>query len=90
MLLIRFRSCSTAIENTVHHFLHCPNFSTVRNTYLNEITIVNRSIIDQDEVKIIQTFLYGNPTCFVNDNKLILDASIKHILETKISDGPIF
>ena len=46
-------SCSTAIENTVHYFLHCPNFSTARNTVLNEIAIVDRSIIDQDEMKII-------------------------------------
>ena len=83
-------SCSTGIENTVHYFLHCPNFSTARNTFLNEIAIVDRSIIDQDEIKIIQTFIYGNPTSSVNDNKLILDASIKYILETKKFDGPIF
>ena len=83
-------SCSTAIENTVHDFLHCPNFSTARNTFLNEIAIVDRSIIDQDETKIIQTFLYGNATFSVNDNKLILDASIKYILETKRFGGPIF
>ena len=83
-------SCSTAFENTVHYFLHCPNFSTAQNTFLNEIAIVDRSIIDQDEIKIIQTFLYGNPTYSVNDNKLILDASIKYILETKRFDGPIF
>ena len=83
-------SCSKAIENTVHYFLPCPNFSTARNTFLNEIAIVDRSIIDQDEIKIIQTFLYGKPTYSVNDNKLILDASIKYILETKRSDGPIF
>ena len=78
------------LENTVHYFLHCPNFSTARNTFLNEIAIIDRSVIDQDEIKIIQTFLYGNPTYSVNDNKLILDASIKYILETKRFDGPIF
>ena len=83
-------SCSTGVENTVHYLLHCPNFSTARNTFLNEIAIVDRSIIDQDEIKIIQTFLYGNSTYSVNDNKLILDASIKYILETKRFDGPIF
>ena len=53
-------SCSIAIENTVHYFLHRPNFSTARNTFPNEIAIVDISIIDQDESKIIQTFLYGN------------------------------
>ena len=37
-------SCSTAIESIVHYFLHCLNFSTVQNTFLNEIAIVDRSI----------------------------------------------
>ena len=83
-------SCSTAIENTVHYFLHCPNFSTARNTFLNEIAILVRSINDQNKIRIIQTFLYGNPTYSVHDNKLILDGSIKYNLETKIFDGPIF
>ena len=83
-------SCSTGIENTVHYFLHCPNFSTARNTFLNEIAIVDRPIINQDEIKSIQTFLYGKPNYSVNDNKLILDASIKYILEIKRLEGPIF
>ena len=83
-------SCSTATEYTVHYFLHCPNFSTARNTFLNEIAIVDRSIIDQDEIKIFQAFLHGNQTYSVNDTKLILDATIKYNLETKRFDGPIF
>ena len=83
-------SCSTGIENTVHYFLYCPHFSFARNAFLNEIAIVDRSIIDQDDIKIIQTFLYGNRNFSLNDNKLILDASIKYILETKRFEGPIF
>ena len=83
-------SCSTGIENTVHYFLHCPNFSLARNTFLIEIAIVDRSIIDQDDIIIIQTFLYGNPIYSANDNKLIPDASIKYILKTKRFEGPIF
>ena len=76
-------SCSTCIQNTVHYFLYCPNFSAARNIFLNEIAIADRSIIDQDEIKIIQTLLYGNPTYSVNGNKLILDASTKYILREK-------
>ena len=52
--------------------------------------IADRSIIDQDEIEIIQVFLYANSTYSVNDNKLILDANIKYILETKRFDRPIF
>ena len=84
-----FRSCSIAIS-TVHYFLFCPNFSSARNIFPNEIRIVDRSIIDQDEIKIIQTFLYGNPIHSVNDSKLISDTSVKYIMETKRYDGSIF
>ena len=41
--------CSTANENTVHYFLHCPNFSIASNTFLNEIAGTDKSIIDQDK-----------------------------------------
>ena len=70
-------SCSTGTENNVYYFLNCPNISLAQNTFFNEITIVDRSIIDQDDITIIQTFLYGNSSYSVNDNKLILDAIIK-------------
>ena len=63
--------CSSAIENTVHYFLHFPNFSTVRNTFLNEIAIADGSIIGQDKIKILNNFLCGNPTYSVNDSRLI-------------------
>ena len=69
-------SCSTAIENTAHYLLHCPNFSSARNTFLNEIASIDRSVIDQEENKVIQTFLYDNRTYSFNKNKLILDTSI--------------
>ena len=40
--------------------------------------------------KLLKLFLYGNPTYSVNDNKLILDATLKYNLETSRFDGPIF
>ena len=83
-------SCTTAIENTDHYFLDCSNFSTARNTFLSKMKTVGRSIIDLDEIKIIQTFFYGNTVYSVNDNKFILDASIKYIMKTKRYDGFIF
>ena len=46
------------IENTAHYFLQWPNFSIARNTFLNEVTIIERSIVFENEIKIIQTFLY--------------------------------
>ena len=88
-------SCSTAIlnsntANTVHYFLQCPNFLNTRNTVLNKIARIERSITDRDKMKIIQTFLYGNSTYSSNNITLILDVSRKNILETKRFDGVMF
>ena len=40
--------------------------------------LVDRSIIDQEEMKIIQIFLHSNATNSINNNKLILNASITY------------
>ena len=81
-------SFSTTIRNTVNYFLHCPNFSTLQNTFLSEITIAARSIIDENKIKVIQNFLYGNPTYSVNDNK-IFNANVKCILQIKTLERPV-
>ena len=83
-------SCSISTENTVYYFLHQPNFSTPQNAFLNEIATVKRSIIFQNEIKIIQFFLYGNPIYSVIVNNLIADAGMKYILESKRFEGPVF
>ena len=62
MLLIHFFIAVQHFKNTVRYFLHWLKFLAARKTFLNEITIVDISIIDQDDIKIIQIFLYGNPT----------------------------
>ena len=53
----------------------------MRNTILNKIVSIGKSIIDQTKIKIIQTFFYGNPTYSSVNNELILDVRIKYILE---------
>ena len=40
--------------------VHCPNFSTAWNTFLNEIVIVDRTIIGQDEIFILKARLFFN------------------------------
>lgn len=57
---------------------------------VHKIKGIGKSIIEQDEIKIIKTFLYGYPTYSFNNNKLVRDATAKYILETKNIDGPIF
>ena len=44
----------------------------------------------KNKIKIIQTFLYVHLTYSFNNNKLILDAGMKYILEAKRLERPIF
>ena len=60
-----------------------PNFSRAQNAFFNKIASIHRSVIEKDEIKIIQTFLFCNS---VNNNKFILE----YILEAKRFDGTIF
>ena len=78
MMLIRFVATAQQLK-----ILIITSF-TVPTLQLQEIPL-----IDQDEIKIIQTFFSGNPTYFVNDNKLIFDSSEQYILETEKFNGPI-
>ena len=89
MLLIHFVAAAQELKILFITSFTVPTFHLDEIPF-NEIAIVDRSIIDQDDIKIIQTFLYGNPSYSVNDNRLILDASIKYILETKRFEAPIF
>ena len=55
-------SCNTGIENTVHFFLHCPNFSTARNTLLNEIAIVDSLLMMKMKSKLFKlSFMETQP-----------------------------
>ena len=38
-------SCGNDIESTVHFFLHCPNFTTQRQTLLDKLKSFNASIM---------------------------------------------
>ena len=38
-------SCGNDIESTVHFFLHCPNFTTQRQTLLDKLKSINANIM---------------------------------------------
>ena len=72
-------SCNTGIENTVHYFLHCSNFSTAQNTLLNEIAIFDSPLLIKMKSKLFKlSFMETQPIL------------IKYILEAKRFEGPIF
>lgn len=68
-----------AIKKAAHYFLRCPNFSNAHNNFLNDIAIIGRLVIDQDEIKIIETFF--------TEIHIFSSLNVKYILETKRFDG---
>ena len=78
-----FCSCGNNIESTVNFFLHCPNFTTQRQTPLNKLKRINASIMAENENSVVRTFLFGKPEFNYSTNKEIINANISFILTTE-------
>ena len=83
-------SCGNDIESTVHFFLHCPNFTTQRQTLLNKLKSINASIIAENENSVDRTLLFGRPDFSHSTNKEIIIATISFILITERFNCPLF
>ena len=90
MLLIRFVTAAQQLKILFITSFTAPTFLMHEIPFSMKSQLLTDPLLIEMIIKIIQTFLYGNPSYSVNDNKLILDASIKYILETKRFEGPIF
>ena len=76
-------SCGNDTESTVHFFLHCPNFTTERQTLLNKLKSINASIMAENENSVVRTLLFGRPDFSYSTNKEIINATISFILTTE-------
>ena len=52
-------SCGNHIESTAHFFAHCANFTTQTQTYLNQIIVINVSILAKNENLVVKTLLFA-------------------------------
>ena len=84
------RSRGNGIESTVHFFLHCPNFTTQRQTLLNKLKSINASIMAESENSVLRTLLFGRPDFNYSTNKEIIYATISFILTTEQLNCPLF
>ena len=90
MLLIRFVAAAQQLKILFITYFTVPTFQLHEIPFSMKSQLLTDLLVIKMKLKLFKTFLYGNPAYFVNDNKLILDASIKYILKTKRFDGPIF
>lgn len=77
-------NCDTGEESTEHYLILCPLFSVQRRNLLNDLTAI---LIEGDGIpqgtRLVSLILYGDHKFNDAKNKLILDLTIKYILETK-------
>lgn len=67
--------CGFHIENPVHYFLHCPNYTALRNEMIHMIAPLSPISI--------RTLLFGNAELNLNTNKVIIGAVHKFITDSR-------
>ena len=82
--------CSIEIESTKHFFLHCHNYDNLRVTLLNDIKAIDESIFSTSDDDIVHILLYGHQRFTLQENQLIIKASLTFIIESERFKGPLF
>ena len=81
--------CSIEIESTKHFFLHCHNYDNLRVTLLNDIKAIDESIFSTSDDDIVHVLLYGHQRFTLQENQLIIKASLTFIIESERFKGQI-
>ena len=76
-------SCSLAIESNIHFFLHCQHYSVISVSLLNDIKSIKGSIVNYSDDSFISLLLYGDPSLNDYENSIILNTTIKFILDSE-------
>ena len=84
------RSCSLSVENNVHFFLHCHHFSLQRQTLMNNIKSIDKTIINAPDSALVNILLFGSSKYQYHINSKILNFSIDFILKTERFSGQLF
>ena len=84
-------SCSLEVESSTHFFLHCKCYNDIRKTLLDTVKeIANKDLTNYSDEYLVNLFLFGSQSYSFNENKEIIEASIKFILTSERFIGPLF
>ena len=83
-------ACGLEPETTLHYLLRCNLYSTQRLELLNNVYILNPSLKNYCNEKLLNIFLYGSEDFNCNMNKKILKAAIKFLERSQRFNGPLF
>ena len=82
-------SCCQDIEVSTHFLLHCSNYSNERLTFVNTIRIIDKNILDKNDLKVTQTLLYGDSSSDDTNNTLTMNATMEFLIASKRFDMPL-
>ena len=83
-------TCGLEQETTLHYLLRCSIYSTQRQELLNIVCVLNPSLKNYSNEKLLNILLYGSENFNCNMNKDILKATIKFLKISKRFNGPLF
>ena len=73
-------SCNLKVENTLHFFLHCLQYSTFCMGIMNKVNQIDENFSSLSDDNKVSLFLYGDSRFDDNKNNFILSVSITYIL----------
>ena len=77
-----FCNCSQHIEKTIL-FVHSSNYSNQRKILFLKLVNIKRSLLNQNDSIIVETFLFGSINLIDKENALITETTIKYIITMK-------
>ena len=83
-------TCILEVESTNHFFLHCYYYNNICKTLLDDLKVINVNILKLSETALTDLLLYGEASFDKIQNKMILTASIKLIVDSDRFTGSIF
>ena len=82
-------ACGSDIETPCHYLVSCTIFDAERNTLLNNVRQIARSILNLNHSQITHVLLYGDSSLKIETNTEILNSTMNYILSTKRFEGSI-
>ena len=83
-------SCSLETGSTLHCFLRCQNYTTLRTAPMANLNDINDAMKSLNENDLLHVILYGNKNFDSNMNISILTATVNFIKGSKKFDYPCF
>ena len=81
--LTPFCACGNDMEDNEHFLLHCPQFDSMRQDLFDRLSEIPGLNIDLDDKPLCDLLLFGDLKNSVIINRIILEATISFIKDTK-------